>query len=965
MPIGKCLIILLFFLCSESWGQKFFVTTYHTVHGLPSQKIRMTTKDSLGFLWIATDAGLVRFDGKQFYSYSARLESKYIKALSKGPDDRIYLANDTGVHAVSVETDTAYIQSFITATSLKNDTLINYPNNLFWDQQKRLWLSQPNGSIVLSDAGILKHFPFDKSHKNGFSHSQFSFAQDTFGTVWVAATTGQVYAFDEASQRFQQVHLPFKIQEIKDLKISDEQLWIAGNTLINAKITSSKSLKQINQYQTNGLILTCIQPTFDPSEIYLGSKENGFFKGQIRNKELLIQPIFGANDPHRVEELPFQNIHQIFQDSEGSIWLSTAQGLGLLQSRFFEGVFGLANSNTYVIHSLPSNEVFLSFGDVYEISQDNDNYFGNLLPSLDRGFITGLTHTKTGLWMATANGEVFNYRNNFIYNLQNLSNRGGGIFFIAGDRQNNIWICQAPTANPIVGVVKLSPDQKLHYYQEEKGLENRILVLRESNRGILYAAGIGPETYLYRYQAQTDEFINLSSPLSFNYSQNFEVHDMTIDPSGIVWMGTTDGLLKYDLERIQRVDLGEWTSTEIRSVVSMENNDIWLSTDTKGLIFYSKGQAVHFDEESGLPSKITAYRTLSKDNTGRIWVGTAEGAVYSRMPNPKPKQTIKPTLLFFKAFGKAKKINRRPLSLSNKANIEVRFVSLAFPGKNIQYQYRLKGHIDTSWTTPSQEGHLSYHKLPQGRYQLEIRAKQIGGFTWSSPLIISFNVRQVWYKTWWGISLLVLILLGLLYHLFKLNIGRLLDRIQFLEKALAVQKAENTQQTTPTNAQSTSQEVFPYITLLHQVLDQIPYLNSWPNTLQVLQTLLEPPYYFAAFELGFFANGKVQLVGTSRQGRINRQEPFDEKVSLAAQCLRHKQSLISFDFKNEYTDHIHNTSITSYQSIIIIPFELPGIQQLVLVVYSIDGIGFQKQDQQMLALIAKHLSTNIRARLEE
>ena len=275
----------------------------------------------------------------------------------------------------------------------------------------------------------------------------------------------------------------------------------------------------------------------------------------------------------------------------------------MLQSRFFEGVFGLANNNTYVIHPLSSNEIFLSFGDVYEISRDDDNYFGNLLPSLDRGFITGLTHTQAGLWMATANGEVFNYRNNFIYSLQNLSGRGGGVFFIEGDRQNNVWICQAPTANPIEGVLKLSPDQKLHFYQEEKGLASRILVVRQSNRGILYAAGIGPETYLYRYQAQSDEFINISLPLSFNYSQNFEVHDLSIDPSGIVWMGTTDGLLKYDLERVQRIDLGEWTNTEIRAVVSINDNDIWLSTDTKGLIFYSDGKAILFDEQSGLPSK--------------------------------------------------------------------------------------------------------------------------------------------------------------------------------------------------------------------------------------------------------------------------------------------------------------------------------------------------------------------------
>ena len=315
--MGRILVIIFTLFAWNGWAQKYFVTAYHLIDGLPSEKVRMTTTDSLGFLWIATDAGLVRFDGKQFNSFASRLESQYIKALAKGPDDRIYLVNDMGVYAVSVQTDTAYIQPFITAKSLNRDQLINYPNNLFWDTKERLWISQPNGSLLFSDAGIIKHFPFEENHKNGSSNSRFSFAQDSFGTVWVAAPTGQIYTFNEARQKFEEIRLPFKIHMIEDFKISNNQLWIGGNTLIRATIDSQNSLSQIKQFSLKGLTLTNILPTPDPNEIYLGSKENGFFKGQIRNRELLIQPIFGANDPHRVEELPFQNIHQIYQDKEG------------------------------------------------------------------------------------------------------------------------------------------------------------------------------------------------------------------------------------------------------------------------------------------------------------------------------------------------------------------------------------------------------------------------------------------------------------------------------------------------------------------------------------------------------------------------------------------------------------------------------------------------------------------------
>jgi len=76
--------------------------------------------------------------------------------------------------------------------------------------------------------------------------------------------------------------------------------------------------------------------------------------------------------------------------------------------------------------------------------------------------------------------------------------------------------------------------QKFFYtqYGAAAGLDNRILVIKESERGRLYAAGIGPETYLYRYEPAADAFINLSLPLPFAHSQGFEVHDLADRPAG-------------------------------------------------------------------------------------------------------------------------------------------------------------------------------------------------------------------------------------------------------------------------------------------------------------------------------------------------------------------------------------------------------------------------------------------------
>jgi len=120
-----------------------------------------------------------------------------------------------------------------------------------------------------------------------------------------------------------------------------------------------------------------------------------------------------------------------------------------------------------------------------------------------------------------------------------LADRGGGIFYMLGDHRGDLWLCQAPTDTPLKDVTRVQPDGTTQFYDADDGVENRILVLREGPRNALYAADIGPTTYLFRYQPDRDRFINLSRPLPFKYSQNFEVHDLAIDKQGLVWMATT------------------------------------------------------------------------------------------------------------------------------------------------------------------------------------------------------------------------------------------------------------------------------------------------------------------------------------------------------------------------------------------------------------------------------------------
>ena len=74
MIVGKYVIAFVFIISSYNMisGQAFTKhqkINYTVDDGLPSNECHDILQDSLGYIWIATDRGLVRFDGYNFRTY--------------------------------------------------------------------------------------------------------------------------------------------------------------------------------------------------------------------------------------------------------------------------------------------------------------------------------------------------------------------------------------------------------------------------------------------------------------------------------------------------------------------------------------------------------------------------------------------------------------------------------------------------------------------------------------------------------------------------------------------------------------------------------------------------------------------------------------------------------------------------------------------------------------------------------
>ncbi len=966
-----CCLLLYSLIISCASAQKFFVTTYGEADGLPTNSIRQIISDGEGYRWIATDAGLVRFNGRRFDLMQDSLESRYIHYLQyDSVRQQIMLSNDAGLFDISLQPKPVHISRTLTATATVSDSSLHYPNQFYRDRQNRIWISQPNQRVSVWQNGQLQHFDLPIRGVTKRSDYTHHFVEDSNGQIWVVAEAGQLYRFDEATQQLNPIR---RFAPTYDVLQIQDTLWLAGDHLSCVLLRAKAKPRVLQSFQPD-FSIRCLAIN-QLGQFYAGTRDEGLFQLDISNRQLQSQKVFGSNDPHRVNELPFQDIRDIFivpnsTHPSGEIWLSTEQGIGLLHSRFFDGVSGIAYNNTFAITTRPNARIVLSFGNVYEIEKKGANFRGELLGNIGRYFVSSLAATQDKLWMGTNSGILLLYNGRALQKTFDFSERGAGIFFNFVDHKERLWFAQAPSDKPIPGIARIEAQNQVRYFGPDEGLTARMLVARENDKGQIYLAGIGKDSYLFRYLEAEDRFLNLSPNINFQVSPNFEVHDMAIDHRGLVWLGTTDGLLCYDLERVQRIDLGVHTTEEVRALTAMPDGTIWLAIGTTGLLCYrNDGQLVAFDETSGLPTTISSYRCMLRDNDNHLWVGTAEGVVRSVVNDPRPVSSQKPNIVQIKTDDQWQPyFVEQKLQLHEGTSLAVDFISTVYPGDDVRYQYRIQGESPTEWSLPQDSARINITAPPTiGGYRLQIRALQSGGFDWSDVAEVNFSVKARWYQRLW-----VQILLGILAFLFfwsflRIRIWRLLKRIRSLERLQASLQETIRQKDARLRKQSEvlthqSEEIehaSHSIHHLHEIIQRLPSKPSIEEVLSVTGKVLAQDQLTDRLELAYVQSG--QLISTSyypkERKMDNENRHFDEKASLADWLLAHRQSLLIKDYKQEIKPYLAEPQPNyPYPSIVGVPFNWSPGKFMVVIQYSKQKNAFDEYDTMTLQVLTDFLS---------
>ena len=106
-----------------------------------------------------------------------------------------------------------------------------------------------------------------------------------------------------------------------------------------------------------------------------------------------------------------------------------------------------------------------------------------------------------------------------------------------------------------------------------------------------------------------------------------QINDIVQAPDGSLWLGSGEGLYRFDgftFERVRSIDGDSPAPTEIFCLLATSNGDLWIGTTLNGAILLRNGEVRRFPKFEGLPLNTTVF-SLVNDLDGTIWAGTAFG----------------------------------------------------------------------------------------------------------------------------------------------------------------------------------------------------------------------------------------------------------------------------------------------------------------------------------------------------
>ena len=731
----------------------FWFRHFSVEDGLSSNSVRAIMQDKYGFMWLGTDDGLNRYDGTtiKVYNLNPQGSNDYISSLYDTTDN-IWVGTEDGVYIFDYETESFELFKVLTA---QGDSIKSNVNHIAEDRDGNLWFSTVGQGIFKYNISkhYLEHYEFKDA--NGLMASVLI---DSENQIWAVTNWGSptVSKLNKAENKFEPFPITYEAGQYDSnslvmLEDSEHALWLG---------TWECGLQKIDRY--TGKAITYLHPSegkgathihslmeYAPHQLLIGSDD-----GLLLFNTLTCEHQLFTEDETNPYSLSNRFVYPIVKDREGGIWVGTYYGgvnylspnTGQFEcfahSRFYNSVNGTVigrfceDSSGYIW--IASDDGGLSR------FSPKDKQFNHYMPDEHRNSLSyhnvhALCMDDDDLWIGTYTGGV-NVLNTKTGAFRVYTTRGGDLTTLDGtssyaifrDREKRIWV----TSMAGINLYNREEDNFIRV----KDLESLTIDIDQDADGNIWFATQGKGLFKHNPDKKTwKNYLHSNAPGAL---VNDQVNCVLIDGNGNMWVGTMNGLCKYDAgeDRFEAIPL-DIPSRNICGIVE-DQRVLWLTT-TKGLVRYAPGESCQvFTRSDGLQSEQFLPNAALKASDGKIYVGSVNGFNAFYPYQIKTNKVLPPVIIAgLEIFNKEIRIGDKQLpkalnqmtelDLSYKDHVfSLLYASLSYctPEKN-QYAYKLEG-FDKDWNYVGSQNKATYTNLPAGTYVFKVKATNNDGI-WS------------------------------------------------------------------------------------------------------------------------------------------------------------------------------------------------------------------------------------------
>lgn len=794
-------ILFLITLSLNSFGQLYNFTNYTIEQGLPQSTVFCVTHDSQGYLWLGTESGAARFNGKYFEVFDRTnslpgntvrsivedangsiwfgtdkgiaiynglswkilnetqgLRGSTITKLLADKQGRMWAAtNDAGVNVISTINDSLSIQNISDRQGLS----ANFVLDMMLDSNDEMWLAMIGGLFTVSVSETEVNIKNIADSVNLPSSYISCIDKDKAGNIWIGTLNAGAFKWDRETGNMQSFSYPGGITDERIWDIlydEDGSVWFASE---KSGVYRFKNQVVQNISSANGLVgnqVFCLHRD-NNRNLWLGMVGQGL--NMFQGFQLVHYTI---NDG-----LPGSSVMAVKSDEKGTLWIG-ANGQGLARA---------------TVKSDRLEALVFSSSQNYKTSD-----------------VTSIDFDNAGDLIAGTRGEgLLRYKNNSIsYLTQSDGLINNNINCVYSTPLGAIYVGSDNGFNEIAG-------QKIYTISEEQGLINSEVqtVVSDGEKNIW----MGTLGGLVRFQAKTSQYRD------FNEEEglfDLGIHALAVDQNNNIWIGTNNGIYTYNpvLDTIVAFTKVVLNSRTINSLLFFNDSTLVVGT-VKGfnkISFDSDIQKVKklnvYDNSNGFKYSETNFNAICTDANKHIWFGTVNGLTAYR---PEKEDTINELplihitdirLSFEKIDWESRGLDKsawrsypKKLKLPHDENhitFDYEGIYLKNPEK-VMFKYKLEPN-EKLWSPATKNTSVTYSGLSNNEYSFSLIASS-NGVDWSEPISYDFlTIRPPFWKTLWFGILVFIVISALIVAYISWREKKLVKEKEHLEKVVKERTAE-------------------------------------------------------------------------------------------------------------------------------------------------------------------------------